>query len=686
MGREAARAEIARLRAEIARHDLLYYRDAAPELEDEAYDGLVRRLRELEASHPDLVTPGTPTQTVGGEPDSRFPGAAHSRPMISLQNSYDPAEVAAFDARVRRELGVESVTYTIEPKIDGVAVALRYAEGEFVLGLTRGDGRTGDVVTANLGTLPDVPSRLPDQWRRVLPGAREFEVRGEVFLTLERFHALNREREAAGLAPLANPRNAAAGTLKTLDPAIVRGRRLSLRCYQLFPLDAAEEPPTHAAEIAAIRRLGLPVPEWFAVVSDAGQLGGRLSELQALRETLPYQIDGAVIKVDDRRWQAALGETAKAPRWGLAYKYAAETAQTRLRDVVSQVGRTGVITPVAVLEPVTLAGSTVSRATLHNWEEVERKDLRIGDLVIVAKGGDVIPKVVGPLPERRVGSERAPRRPKVCPVCGTGAVRRDGEIAVRCPNHRCPAVAAGRLRHFAGRDACDIAGLGERWVELFLEHGLIKEPADLFRLDRDDVAALPGWGAKSADNLLAALARAKQRPWAARIFALGIPGVGAATAGVLAARFSSIAALRAATADQLQALPDIGEIVAREITEFFVTPEGGRLVDDLARVGFWQATEAAPPTPPAESAVLAGRTYVLTGTLLQSTRAEAKKALEARGAKVTSSVSRRTSAVIVGADPGSKLEEARRLGVPILDEDGLQRLLRGETEDDGARS
>jgi DNA ligase (NAD+) len=679
MEREEARAEIARLRTEIARHNGLYYAAAAPELEDEAYDALVRELQALEARFPELAAPDSPTAVVGGAPDARFPSAPHSRPMISLQNSYDAAEVFAFDARVRRELGVPVVVYTVEPKIDGVAVALRYAEGDLVQGLTRGDGRQGDVITDNLAALTEIPARLPDDWRNLFPGGapRAVELRGEAFLPLDRFQALNREREAAGLAPFANPRNATAGTLKTLDVEEVRRRRLSVRFYQLFPLDDAVEPATHSAELAAIRRLGLPAQDFLETATDAAGLIASLERLSARRASLGYQIDGAVIKVDDRRWQAALGETAKTPRWGLAYKYAAETARTRLEQIVLQVGRTGVITPVAVLTPVPLAGTTVARATLHNWEEIARKDVRIGDTVIVARGGDVIPKVVSVVPEARTGAEQPFPPPAACPVCATPAVRRPDEVAWRCPNPFCPAVAAGRLRHFVGRDACDITGLGERGIDLFLELGLVRGPADLLRLRRDQLAGLPGWGEKSADKLIASLGRARERPWAAKIFALGLPGVGTATAATLAGRFATIDALRAATAPELCALPDIGAVVAAEIGNFLASPEGAALLDDLAAAGFWKAREDVPPPPAPGSTPLAGQTYVLTGTLTALTRAEVKRSLEALGAKVTGSVSRKTTAVVAGADPGGKLDEAVRLGVPVLDEAALRRLLAG---------
>ncbi len=678
---EDARTEAARLRAEIARHDRLYYRDAAPEITDEEYDRLVRRLRQLEQSHPELAAPDSPTATVGSDLDGRFPSLPHSRPMISLANSYDREEVVAFDARVRRELGVPAVAYTVEPKIDGVAVALRYAEGRLVAGLTRGDGRRGDLVTENLRALAEVPERLPDGWERHLPGLASgvLEVRGEVFLTRERFADLNAEREAAGLAPFANPRNAAAGTLKMLDAVEVRRRGLSLRCYQLFPLAQGEEPESHTEELRLLARLGFPTQQWLRRAEGTERLLACLAELAVDRAALPYQIDGAVIKVDNRRWQEALGATAKSPRWGLAFKYAAETARSRLLEVVLQVGRTGVITPVAVLDPVSLAGTTVTRATLHNWEEIERKQIRVGDVVVVAKGGDIIPKVVRAVPEERRGGEQPIPRPAACPECATPVVQREGEVALRCPNAACPAVAAGRLRHFAGRQACDIAGLGERSVVQLLQAGLARGPADLFRLRREQLAALPGWGEKSADNLLAAIARAPDRPWAAKIYALGIPSVGVATALTLARRYPRLDALRAATPEDLAGLADIGPVVGQAIAGFLRSPEGAALVGELEAVRFWKEREDAPaPEGPPPSGFFSGRSFVLTGSLAGLTRAEAKRAIEARGGKVTSAVSRKTGALIAGRDPGSKLDEARRLSVPILDEDAFLSLLAEE--------
>jgi len=686
----AARTEAAHLRAELRRHRHLYYVEAAPEISDAEYDALERRLLAVEARWPELAVEDTPTGEVGSDTDARFPSLPHSRPMLSLANSYEPAEVDEFVARLRRDLtgpaAAQPLRLTVEPKIDGVALAVRYRDGRLDAALTRGDGRQGDVITANAATISGVPSRLADGWQAAFPAPapRAFEVRGEAYLSLSRFARLNDERAEAGLEPLANPRNATAGTLKTLDVGEVRRRGLSAFFYQLFPLpeadgEAAPDFADHTAEMAALRALGLPVNPFLRAADDAGGVHAHLAELQAMRDGLDYQIDGAVVKVDSRAQQVALGATAKAPRWGIAYKFAAEEATTKLRDITLQVGRTGVITPVAELEPVLLAGTTVSRATLHNWDELERKDVRIGDTVVVAKGGDIIPKVLRVVPELRRGGERALPPPKQCPVCAAPTVRREDEVALRCGNARCPAVMAGRLRHFAGRDACDIDGLGGRWIDLFLERGLVSGPADLFALRRETLAELPGWGEKSAERLLTGLDRARRRPWAAKIFALGIPQVGVSTALTLARHYAGIDALAAATPQQLADLPDIGPVVGEQVCAFFASPDGRDLVDSLRRAGFFLEQEELPPAPRAAGDNwFAGRTFVLTGTLESMTRAEARGAIEALGGKVAGSVSRATHVVVAGAKAGSKLDKARELGVEVVDEDGFRARLATE--------
>ena len=681
-----ARETATALRSEIARHDELYYRRAAPEIEDGEYDALVRRLAQLEADFPALAVAGGPTGGVGDDSDARFPSLPHSRPMISLQNSYDLDEVAAFDERVRRETGRTDVGYTVEPKIDGVALALRYQQGELTVALTRGDGRSGDVVTANALTIAGVPAHLPKRWRDLLPGRpRSIEVRGEAYLALPRFRELNRLREETGQPLLANPRNATAGTLKTLDSAAVAARGLSLFCYQILGLDGDETGlATHRDEMRVLRELGLPVHDFLRLAVGAEQIAAHLSELEGLRDGLDHVIDGAVIKVDELALHPSLGATAKAPRWGLAFKYAAQEATTRVRDVTLQVGRTGVITPVAELEPVLLGGTTVQRATLHNWDEIARKDLRVGDTVVVAKGGEIIPKVVRVVVGERPADARPVPPPQRCPVCATPAVRPEGEVAVRCPDPLCPAQVARRLRHFAGRDAADIEGLGERGVAQLLEAGLVRDLPDLFRLEAGAVAALPGWAEKSAASLVQGIARASQRPWAAKLFALGIPEVGVTTAAALAAAYPHITALRAADPDGMTALYGVGEEMARKITAFLVRDDVGRLLDELVAVGFLLPVEAAAATVAPADTWFRGRTFVLTGTLSTRPRSEAKALLLRLGAKVAADVSRKTDALIAGTDPGSKLDRAQELGVEILDEEAWLQRLRREGVDDGA--
>ncbi len=691
MNPEEARRRIAFLRREIERHRELYYREAGPEIDDGAYDELERELAALEAAHPECALPDSPTARVGDDHDERFASLAHSRPMLSLQNSYELATVAGFVQRVRKELEAEARTvFTVEPKMDGVALAVRYRDGRLQAALTRGDGQRGDVVTDQAGVIAGVARRLPRGWQDVFAGpVTACEVRGEVFLPLSRFAELNRQRAAAGREPLANPRNAAAGTLKTLDLEEVRRRGLAVCFYQVFPLDAQDrwlaegDLPSHRAELAALRRFELPVDPTLLIAHDEDELASRLAELAALRASFDYQTDGAVIKLDDAGQQRRLGLTAKAPRWALAYKFAAEEAMTTIAAITPQVGRTGVITPVAELAPVELAGTTVSRATLHNWEELARKDIRPGDRVVVVKGGDIIPKVLRSLPAARDGTQRPLAPPTRCPVCDGPVARRAEEVALRCVNPACPAVLAGRLRHFAGRQGCDIEGLGERWIEVLVETGRVRGPADLWRLERSTLASLPGWGEKSADNLLRSLADVPQRPWAAKIHALGIPQVGLATATTLARAYASLAELRQATAAELTALPDIGPIVATAIVEWFAAPASQELLADLQAVGFFRAREQQPPALATASAsnAFAGRTFVLTGTLESMTRDEAQSAISRHGGKVVGSVSKRTDVVVAGESPGRKLQQAAELKVAVWDERTLARQLAAAESD-----
>ena len=678
MNQDEVRRRLADLRAAIDRHRALYYGAAAPEISDAEYDALERELTALEAAHPDLASADSPTVRVGADHDDRFTAVPHSRPMLSLQNSYDLAEIAAFDGRVRRELGDDvPVLYTVEPKMDGVALALRYRDGKLTAALTRGDGEAGDLVTRGAATIASIPEELAAGWRDVFRQPVDaFEVRGEAYLTLSRFAELNRERLSSGLDPLANPRNATAGTLKTLDAQEVGRRGLAVVFYQLFPLTADDrwtgsgDLDGHRAELAAIAKLGLPVNAWLETAADLEDVEKHLAGLEAIRHELDYQIDGAVIKVDRADQQRRLGWTARAPRWGLAFKFAAEEAVTTLLNITLQVGRTGVITPVAELESVQLAGTTVSRATLHNWDELERKDIRVGDRVVVAKGGDIIPKVLRSLPEARDGTQKPLPAPSHCPVCGSAVTSGAESVALRCHNPFCPAIQAGRLRHFVGRQGCDIEGLGGRWIDLFLEQGWVRSPADLFGLERGRLAGLPGWGEKSADNLLVAIAAAPGRPWANKIFALGIAQVGITTATTLAREYGSLDALLVAEVEDLADLPDIGPIVAKAVTTWLTDPDTHILLDELGAAGFFLEHEAQPAAVPvaAGDGPFAGRIFVITGTLAKRTRAEAKTAIERHGGKVAGSVSKRTAAVIAGAKAGSKRDKAEKLGVDILDE------------------
>jgi len=679
-----ARDEVVRLRGEIQHHNRRYYQDAAPEITDAEYDALDRRLRALEDRFPELRDDDSPTTAVGADSDTRFANAPHSRPMLSLANSYDLAEVEAFDARLRKDLGArlerQELRYTVEPKMDGVAVAVRYDAGRLTLGLTRGDGKHGDVITANVATLKEIPARLAADWAAVFPaaGVTSFEVRGEIYLGLGRFREVNEEREAEGAEALANPRNATAGTLKTLDSQEVRRRGLSVFFYQLFPLtvdqrvepSSAHEFADHRAELAAVAALGLPVNPFLRDATDVPTLVAHLAELENQREHLDYQIDGAVIKVDGRDLQNLIGFTAKVPRWGLAYKFAAEEAVTRVQAVTLQVGRTGVITPVAELAPVALAGTTVSRATLHNWDEIERKDIRVGDQVVVVKGGDIIPKVLRVLTDQRRGKEKIVAQPAACPVCGEPTSRQEDEVALRCVNPLCPAVLAGRLRHFASRNACDIEGLGGRSIDLFLSEGLVQGPGDLFRLPPETLTGLDGWGEKSAQRLLQGVEQARHRPWAAKIFALGVPQVGVSTALTLARHHNNVDELLSATAESLAELDDIGPVVGQIVEDFFASPGGHELIADLRLVDFFLEQEELPPPVAAPSGDnwFAGRKFVLTGTMVSMTRDAARKEIEALGGKVTGSISKRTDCLVAGEKAGSKLVKAEELGLEILDE------------------
>lgn len=656
---EDLRQRIDALRAEIRRHEHLYYVLAAPEITDVAFDQLLAELRRLEAERPELVTPDSPSQRVGGQPLDALTAVRHAVPMMSLDNTYNEGELEEWYERTVRGLGRAPEALVAELKIDGVSLSLTFEGGALARAVTRGNGEVGDEVTANARTIRTLPLRLPD----AVPAV---EVRGEVYMPAEVFALLNRERREEGEEPFANPRNATAGSIRLLDPQQAERRRLSFFAYQVARAEGLTL-THHSQALELLARWGFAVnPGWRRCIT-LGEVHAFIAEWGARRAALGFDIDGVVVKVDSLAEQQALGATSKFPRWAVAFKYPPEGVRTRVRDIVVQVGRTGVLTPVAELEPVALAGSTVSRATLHNADEVERLDVRVGDMVWVAKGGDVIPKVEAVDVGARLGESWPFAMPSACPACGAAVVREEGEVAVRCPNRACPAVLRGRLAYFCSRAGLDIEGLGRRLGEQLLAAGMVSDPASLWDLDLAALAALPGWGERSAANLRAQLEAARQRPLWRVLAALGIRHVGERAAKLLAARFGSLTALAAAGEAELQQTAGVGPTIAASVVAFFADPESRQLVDRLVARGVDPREE---PLPPA-GGPLAGLTFVLTGALSRP-RPEVQTLLEHAGARVVDSVSRKTSFLVVGADPGSKAAKAATLGVTVLDEAGLQ--------------
>ncbi len=672
MTREEARRRAEELRREIWRHRYLYYVLARPEISDAEYDRLERELAALEREFPELVTPDSPTRRVGHPVTGEFPQVRHTEPMLSLDNAYSAAELREWEDRLRRAAGIPAereIEYSVEHKIDGVSVAVIYEGGVLVRAVSRGDGVVGDDITGNVRTIRSLPLRLNEPYR-------DLEARGEVFFPREAFERLNREREQAGEPPFANPRNAAAGTLRQQDPSVVAERPLDLHFWQAVTIDG-RRPERHSAGLDELARAGLRTNPHRRLVRGLDAVSAYIEEWRERRHDLDYEIDGIVVKVDRVELQRRAGATSKAPRWAIAFKYPAEQAITRLIGVTWQVGRTGVLTPVAELEPVRIAGSTVSRATLHNLDEIRRRDVRIGDHVIIEKGGEVIPKVVGPVPDRRPPDARPIRPPRRCPVCGEPVVREEGEVALRCINPNCPARLKESLRHYARRTAMDIEGLGPALVDQLVDRGLVRDVADLYGLDGETLAGLERMGRKSAGNLLRAIQDSRRRPLHRLLFALGIRHVGERAARVLATHYRSLDALLAEVQrddaeERLASLPDIGPETARSVVEFFRSPAGRRLVERLREAG---VRMDEPGADAGGAGPLAGRTVVVTGTLDRWTRSRVKELLEAAGARVASSVSRRTDFVVAGRDPGSKLQKARSLGVKVISEEELARML-----------
>ena len=665
-----ARARIAALRAEIAHHDYRYYVLDDPEIPDAEYDRLMQELQALEAAHPELVTPDSPTQRVAGAPSSEFGEVVHEVPMLSLDNAFSEDEVAAFDRRARERLEHEGpLEYWAEPKLDGLAVTAIYRNGLLERAATRGDGFKGEDVTPNVRTIRAFPLRLRGKAPPVL------EVRGEVFMPLKSFERLNREAEARGEKTFVNPRNAAAGSLRQLDPRVTAARQLRMYCYGLGTVRGWSPPARQSEMLEALKTWGLPVCPASARVLGAEGCLRYFRDMGERRARLPYQIDGVVYKVERLADQERLGFVSRAPRWALAHKFPAEEAMTRVRAIEWQVGRTGAVTPVARLEPVFVGGVTVSNVTLHNFDEVQRKDVRVGDTVVMRRAGDVIPELVRVIRERR-GAHTAPvELPKRCPVCHSQVLKPEGEAVARCTGgFSCPAQRQESIRHFASRLAMDIEGLGEKLIAQLIEGGLVSSPADLYGLTAAQLKGLERMGEKSGANLLEAIKRSKRTTLPRLLYALGIREVGEATALALARHFGDLDALiEAARSDpgQIEQVPDVGPVVAAELHAFFAAPAHRELIERLREAGVtWEKLE-----PHAAALPLAGRTFVLTGTLPGMTRQEAQEALSALGAKVAGSVSKKTNYLVAGEAPGSKLEKARELGIPVLDEAGLRALL-----------
>jgi DNA ligase (NAD+) len=703
-------SRIEELRNEIRRHDRLYYAEARPQITDAEYDALMRELQKLEAEHPGLVTPDSPTQRVGGAPVSNLPNVRHETPLLSLDNAHNREELAAWLKRVSDRLDGRTPVFVCELKIDGLSISLVYEDGKLVLGATRGDGTTGEDVTPNVRTIRSIPLRLREGEPRAADAARAskgkrgaagpdgspssdrsvasrsslafsaegssvprlLEVRGEVYFPLVSFRALNTSREEEGLPLFANPRNAAAGSLRLLDSRVTASRRLSAFLYGIARWEGEDAPATQWEVLARLDALGFPTNPQRALARSHDEIHAFLQTWEKRRHDLPFETDGVVLKVDAVADQKRLGQTAKAPRWALAYKFPPEEATTVVKSIVVQVGRTGVLTPVAEFAPVLLAGTVVKRSTLHNLEDLARKDVRVGDTVAVEKGGDVIPKVTRVLLEKRPKGAKLFTLPPNCPACGERVVRTEGEVAVRCVNASCPAQIQESIRHFVSRRAMDVEGLGDERIDQLLSVNLLKDASSLYNLQASDLAPLERWGEKSAENVIREIEKSKSAGLARILFGLGIRQVGEKTAKLLARRFGSMDAVMEADEEALTSVSEIGPETARGIREWFGLPRNRALVSKLRAAGV-RMTESQ--TASAGDGALSGQVFVLTGTFPRRSRDEATAAIETAGGKVSSSVSKKTTAVVAGQEPGSKLDKAKALGVPVWTEDDLDRVL-----------
>jgi len=655
------------LRRELHDHDYRYYVLAEPAIADEEYDRLMRELQDLEREYPALRSPDSPTQRVGGEPTKEFSTVTHDPPMLSLANSYSEEEIRDFDRRVRELLGDEKPLYVAELKFDGIAIALQYRDGTLVQGATRGDGTQGDDITGNLRTIRSIPLVLRTKEKTLMT----IEVRGEAFMHRKDFDRMNAGRSAAGEKTFINPRNATAGTLKMQDPKIVASRPIQMYAY--FLIGAGKKLTRHWANLELLRALGFPVNSHSKVCRTIEEVIAFWKRWEGKRESLPYDIDGIVVKVDSLRQQEILGTIAKSPRWAIAFKFASRKAQTRLKGIALQVGRVGTVTPVAELEPVFVGGTTVSRATLHNIDYIHELDLRVGDTVVVEKGGDVIPKVSAAVPALRPKGTTPFVMPASCPACGSRIYREEGEANYFCENAACPAQVRGRIEHFAHRGAMDIEGLGEAAVETLVSMDLVRNVADLYTLAsrKKTLVALERWGEKSTQNLLDGIAASKKQPFRKVLFGLGIRHVGTGVAGVLAESFPSIDRLEGATEEELRVTTGVGPKIAESIVHFFADRHNREILRRLKDAGLTMTGAAR-----ARKGGLTGKTFVLTGTLPSFTREEARRLIEENGGKVIASVSKNTSYLLAGEDAGSKLAKARALGIAVISEDEFRTLIR----------
>lgn len=664
MNKSAAKKRIEKLCEELELHNHKYYIEAKPVISDQEYDRLMRELIDLENQFPDLVTPDSPSQRVGGAPLKEFKTVQHKISMLSMDNTYSYDELREFDERVKKGLGRNDVEYFVEEKIDGVSITLVYENGRFKLGATRGDGRSGDDVTENLKTIRSIPLKLKGNTPKLI------EVRGEVYMPHQSFEKINREKEKAGEELFANPRNACAGTLKLLDPKIVAKRNLDIFCHGIGQIEGGTK-KTQSEYFELFKSLGFKTIQHTLLAKSVEEVIEFAGKFESKREKLPYDIDGLVVKVNSLDDQKTLGFTTKSPRWMIAYKYPAERAQTKLEDIEISVGRTGVLTPVAILKPVQLSGTTVSRASLHNADEIERLDVRIGDIVYVEKSGEIIPKVIGVVKEKRKSGLKQFVYPKKCPICGSEVERPEGEVAIRCINLNCPAQLKGRIKHYAMRDAMDIEGLGEALIEQLVSTKMVQNLSDIYHLDFEKVAELERMAEKSARNLFDAIEQSKSRPLSKLVFGLGIADVGERAAEILAERFKTLERVAQASEEELCAIREIGPVTAKSIADFFKLKETHAIMKRLkqAKVRFDLVEKRRAGTP------LSGKSFVITGTLEKYSRNEAEVLIKQLGGIPGSSISKKTDFLVVGAEPGSKLKKATELGVKILNESEFEKLI-----------